>query len=110
MDIVYLDFTKAFDTVYLKTLLKKLLVYVLDKQTKRWIKTRLKCQAQGVVVSGQNSNWRPVTGGVPRRQSWVQSHLTSLMMWNWAECAISKSADDTKLGGVADTPEGRAAT
>ena len=45
--IVYLDFTKAFDTVSRKILLENLLVYGLDKQTMRWIETWLKGQARG---------------------------------------------------------------
>ncbi|GAB0186379.1 mitochondrial enolase superfamily member 1 [Grus japonensis] len=37
VDIVYLDFSKAFDTVSHKILIKKLLMYGLDEQTVKWI-------------------------------------------------------------------------
>jgi len=35
--IVYLDFTKAFDTVSHKILVEKMLVHGLNKKTVRWI-------------------------------------------------------------------------
>ena len=37
VDIVYLDFSKAFDTVSHKILIDRLLMYRLDEQTVRWI-------------------------------------------------------------------------
>ncbi|PKU44163.1 rna-directed dna polymerase from mobile element jockey- hypothetical protein [Limosa lapponica baueri] len=37
VDIVYLDFRKAFNTVSHKTLTEKLMNYGLDDQTVRWI-------------------------------------------------------------------------
>jgi len=40
--VVYLDFTKAFDTVYHKIIIDKLLKYGLDKQTVRCIEKQLK--------------------------------------------------------------------
>ena len=37
VDIVYLHFSKAFDTVSHKFLIEKLLIYGLDVQTVQWI-------------------------------------------------------------------------
>jgi len=65
VDVVYLDFSKAFDTVSHNVLLGKLRNCGLDEWTVTWIENWLNGRAQRVVISNAESSWRPVTSGVP---------------------------------------------
>ena len=56
VDVVYLDFTKAFDTVPHNILVEKLAAHGLDGCTLRWVKQWLDGRAQSVVVSGVKSS------------------------------------------------------
>ncbi|GAB0177311.1 mitochondrial enolase superfamily member 1 [Grus japonensis] len=108
VDIVYLDFRKAFDTAFHKILIEKLLKYGLDEQTVRWIENWLNGQ---VMISHRKSSSRPVNSRVPQG-SVLGPILFNIVndQYDGAQCTLSKFADDTKLGGTADMPEGCAAS
>ncbi|TRZ07904.1 hypothetical protein HGM15179_019204 [Zosterops borbonicus] len=57
VDVVCLDFSKAFDTVSHSRLLEKLAAHSLDRSTLCWVKYWLDGWAQRAVVNGTASSW-----------------------------------------------------
>ncbi|CAM5104307.1 unnamed protein product [Natator depressus] len=66
VDMVYLDFSKTFDTVLHDLLINKLRKYNLDGATIRWVHNWLENRSLRVVISGSQSCWKGIMSGVPQ--------------------------------------------
>ena len=99
VDIIYLDFKKAFDKVPHQRLLLKLKAHGIGNVMINWIEKWLIDRRQRVVVDGEVSNWKSVLSGVP--QGSVLGPILFLIYINDLDDDITskvlKFADDTKV-------------
>ena len=101
VDTIYLDLTKAFDTVPHNLMLMKLENYGVNGSLLAWFTSYLSGRQQRVVVDGFYSDWLPVTSGVP--QGSILGPLLFLVYVNDApdyiqqNSSIALYADDSKL-------------
>ena len=66
VDIVYIDFAKAFDKVDIDILLNKVSKLGIGGKLGRWLHSFLTCRSQKVMVKGIISEASPVLSGVPQ--------------------------------------------
>lgn len=97
MDIVYLDFSKAFTMVFHSLLLEKLVCWGLERcslQVGNWL-----AGITRVGVSSSFSNQQPVTSEIPLG-FWAQ-HFNIFIsdLEDGIKCTLVKMADDTKQWG-----------
>ena len=98
-DVVFLDFTKAFDSVPHERLLLKLKGYGIEGNLLKWFRNFLTNRQQRVVVRGTFSSWTHVKSRVP--QGTILGPILFLIYVNDISSNISSSikmfADDTKV-------------
>ena len=99
IDVIILDFEKAFDTVAHRRLLMKLEYYGVNGSVHRWIEQWLVGRTQCVVVEGSKSSDQSVDSGVP--QGTVLGPIMFLIYINDIANGVSSStklfADDGLL-------------
>ena len=99
VDVIYLDFQKAFDKVPHQRLLIKLKTHGVTGNLLKWLEDWLSERKQRVVINGKASSWRDVLSGVP--QGSVLGPILFIVYVNDIDegltSKISKFADDTKI-------------
>jgi retron-type reverse transcriptase len=107
VDVVFLDFQKAFDKVPHKRLIESLRDIGIKGKLLSWIEEWLKGRKQRVVINGKASEWIEVESGVP--QGSILGPLLFIIFINGIDegilSDILKFADDTKIFGKAGTSE-----
>ena len=66
VDVLFLDFKKAFDTVPHRRLLIKLKAYGINGDVLQWLSNFLMGRHQRVVLNSEASEWVEVKSGVPQ--------------------------------------------
>ncbi len=107
VDVLYLDFQKAFDKVPHERLLEKLKEIGIKGKLLKWIREWLRGRKQRVVINGKASAWTEVLSGVP--QGSILGPLLFIIFINGLNNGILsdilKFADDTKVFGKVESIE-----
>ena len=101
VDVIYLDFAKAFDKLDHYITLSKLKALGIKGSLGRWITNFLTGRVQNVIVDGHKSMLKPVISGVP--QGSVLGPLLFLILMGDIDekirnAFLSSFADDTRAG------------
>ena len=105
LDVIYLDFQKAFDKVPHQRLFNKLMTHDISGSIYIWIQGWLSERKQRVVLNYVSSQWLNVKSGVP--QGSVLDPVLFLMyvtdIDDGITCKTSKFADETKIDNKVST-------
>ena len=99
VDIIYLDYAKAFDTVPHCRLIKQIETFGITGKVLSWIQAFLTNRQQKVLVNGAESSWAHVKSGIP--QGSILGPVLFTLFVNdipdQIKTYISLYADDTKI-------------
>ena len=99
VDVIFIDFSKAFDKVSHLGLMQKLSSFGITGAIQEWIGSFLCDRRQRVRVNGTLSEWKPVKSGVP--QGTILGPLLFLLYINELPLLLKSStllfADDVKI-------------
>ena len=106
IDVIYLDYSKVFNSVPHLRLISKLQAYGIRGNLLKWIKIFLIGRQQKVILNGSSSQWIEVTSGVPQG-----SELGPLLfilyvndITDGVQSTSEKFADDSKLYRIIQNP------
>ena len=110
IDVLYLDFSKAFDKVPHKRLIQKLESYKFSKELIAWIQKWLEDRKQRVLIDGAYSEWRDVVSSII--QGSVLGPILFVIYINDIDNCLSdkegiipKFADDTKVAKIVNNSQ-----
>ena len=107
VDVLYVDFRKAFDKVEHKRLMVKLKAEGVGGKLWGWLKDWLSGRYQRVVVNGMMSEWALVESGVPQGTVLGGPLFTVFVkdLDEWIRAFLRKFADDTKAASIVNNQE-----
>ena len=107
IDVIFLDYQKAFDSVPHKRLVSKLQAYGYGEKVVNWVKSFLTGRTQRVIVRGSSSSCAEVVSGVP--QGSVLGPILFIIYINdlpdIVKSQLKMFADDTKIYGKVNSQD-----
>ena len=99
IDVIYMDFQKAFDVVPHRRLLGKIKSYGISDEITAWVSSFLLGRSQRVCINGYESSEKPVISGIP--QGSVLGPMLFVIYINDLPDSVTSDtflfADDTKI-------------